>query len=256
MPTAAATAGLTTVTVASGAVSPAPRYAACESSSPPAASTAIAARSGHSPADAPASKLSATDFVNTEAIPKDVPAAAASSTLRSTARCARRAARNSSAAPPAVTDSSRVRSVPARASRPAPSPPVSARSPARPAVARTAPRQAAAPARRPTKTAAIGRAKTMVSAPSGWTRLSGPYASASTCSRAPSPFRATATHQPARRSGAQEPSGELAATCSWTIAPLAYATAETRQRRTDRARALMHSTMPHPGPLFIRPRAP
>lgn len=183
MPTVAATTGLTTVTVASGAVSPAPRYAACDSSSPPAASTAIAARSGHratgarapkDPKEPKEPKDSATDLVNTEAMPKAVPAAAASSTLRSTTGRTRCAARNSAATDPPVTTSSRLRSYPSRACSPRPSPPVRASSPARPTVASSAPRQAAAPARRCTKTAAMGRAKTMVSAPSGWTRLSGP----------------------------------------------------------------------------------
>ncbi len=206
MPTAAATTGLTTVTVASGAVSPAPRYPAWESSSPPHARTAIAARSGHrdpsAPHDSGASEVrsSATDLVNTEAIPNDTPAAAASSTLRSTARCIRCAARNSTATPAPVSASSRLRSPPPRGW--SASPPVSASSPASPTVARTAPRQAAAPARRRTNTAAIGSAKTMVSAPSGCTRLSGPYARATTCISAPSPFSVTAAHQPARRSGA------------------------------------------------------
>lgn len=164
--------------------------------------------------------VSATDLVNTEAIPKAVPAAAASSTLRSTGRRIRPAASTSTAAPTAVAVSSRLRSPPASAWRPRPSPPVRASRPARPTVASTAPRQAAAPARRLTHTAAIGSAKTMVSAPSGWTRLSGPYASATTCSSAPRPFSATAAHQPGRCSGARaRRSGELTATCSWTIAP-------------------------------------
>ncbi|WCD89873.1 hypothetical protein KPP03845_106297 [Streptomyces xanthophaeus] len=174
MPTTAATTGLATVTVASGAVSPAPRYAAWDSSSPAAARTAIAARSGHRAPRASGAKDSATDLVNTEAIPKTSPAAAASSTLCSTARCIRCAARNSTATPAPVTISNRFRSAPARLCSARPSPPVSASSPARPAVASTAPRQAAVPARRPTKYAAIGSANTMVSAPSGWTRLSGP----------------------------------------------------------------------------------
>lgn len=165
----------------------------------------MAARSGHSPSTAahpPTSKPSAADFVNTDPIPKAVPAAAASSTPRTTARRARWAARNSAATPAAVTVNSRLRSPPARVARPAPSPPVRASSPARPTVAVSAPRQAAPPTRRPIRKAAIGRANTMVSAPSGWTRLSGPYARATTCSAAPRPFSATAAHQPARRTGA------------------------------------------------------
>ncbi|KOU17641.1 hypothetical protein ADK52_31610 [Streptomyces sp. WM6372] len=184
-------------------------------------------------------------------MPKAVPAATASSTLRSTGRCIRCAARNSAATPAPVAISSRLRSPPASGWSASPSPPVSASSPASPTVASTAPRQAAAPARRCTKRAAIGSAKTMVSAPSGCTRLSGPYARATTCSRAPMPFSPTAHHQPVRRSGAYGRSGVLAATCSWTIAPPAYATADTRQSRTDSARALMISTMPDPSGLFL-----
>lgn len=199
-------------------------------------------------------KPSATDLVNTEAIPKAVPAAAAISTLRSTARRIRCDDRNNSATPAPVTPSSRPRSPAAKDCSARPFPPVRASRPASPAVASTAPRQAAAPARRRTKTAAIGRAKTMVSAPSGWTTLSGPYARATTCSSAPRPFSATATHQTPRRSGAYGRSGVLAATRSWTIAPPAYARADTRQSRTDSASALMKSTMPHRISLFLRPQ--
>ncbi len=126
------------------------------------------------PAGAPDPTVSATDLVNTEAMPKAVPAAAASRTLCSTTRCIRCAARNSAATAAAVTTSSRLRSSPASVCSLRPFPPVSASRPASPTVASTAPRQAAAPARRRTRTAAIGSAKTMVSAPSGWTRLSGP----------------------------------------------------------------------------------
>ncbi|KIF05568.1 hypothetical protein PL81_12530, partial [Streptomyces sp. RSD-27] len=61
--------------------------------------------------------VSATDFVNTEAMPKAVPAAAASSTLRSTGRRIRPAAGTSTAAPTAVAVSSRLRSPPASACR-------------------------------------------------------------------------------------------------------------------------------------------
>lgn len=187
-------------------------------------------------------------------MPKAVPAAAASSTLCSTARCIRCAARNSASTSAPVTISSMCRSSCASACSVRPSPPVSASSPARPTVASTAPRQAAAPARRRTKTAAIGRAKTMVRAPSGWTRLSGPYARATTCSSAPRPFNPTATHQPPRRSGAYRLSGVVAATRSWTIAPPAYAKADTRQSRTAGASALISSTMPDPPALFLRPQ--
>lgn len=188
-------------------------------------------------------------------MPKAVPAAAASSTLCSTARCIRCAARNSASTSAPVTTSSTRPSSCASDCSARPSPPVSASSPARPAVASTAPRQAAAPARRRTRTAAIGSAKTMVSAPSGWTRLSGPYARATTCSSAPRPFSPTATHQTPRRNGAYRRSGVVAATRSWTIAPPAYATADTRQSRTDSASALISSTMPHPPALFLRPQA-
>ncbi|KOU89497.1 hypothetical protein ADK93_10880 [Streptomyces sp. XY58] len=192
--------------------------------------------------------------MNTEAMPKAVPAAAASSTLCSTTRCIRCAARNSAATAAPVTTNSRLRSPSASGCSARPAPPVSASSPASPTAASTAPRHAAAPARRRTKTAAIGSANTMVRAPSGWTRLSGPYASATTCSSAPRPFSPTATHQPPRRSGAYRRSGVLAATLSWTIAPPAYAMADTRQSRTDSASALISSTMPDPSALFLRPQ--
>lgn len=216
----------------------------------------MAGRSGHCAAGAFREKPSATDLVNTEAMPNAVPAAAASSTPLSTTRRIRCAARKSAATRAPVTINSRLRS-PAANVRPASrSPPVSASSPARPTVASTAPRQAAAPARRRTNTAAIGSAKTMVSAPSGCTRLSGPYLSASTWRAAPRPLRATAAHQAGRWSGAYRRSGEPAATRSWTIAPPAYATADTRQSRTDSASALMKSTMPHPAGLFRPPSSP
>lgn len=216
----------------------------------------MTSRSGHRAAGASREKPSATDLVNTEAMPNAVPAAAASSTPRSTTRRVRCATRRSAATRATVTGNSRLRS-PAANVRPASrSPPVSASSPARPTVASTAPRQAAAPARRRTNTAAIGSAKTMVSAPSGCTRLSGPYLRASTWRAAPRPLRTTAAHQTGRWSGAYRRSGEPAATRSWTIAPPAYATAETRQRRTDSASALMKSTMPHPAGLFLPRRRP
>lgn len=163
---------------------------------------AIAARSGHIAVGASRENPSATDFVNTEAMPKAVPAAAASSTLRRTAPCVRCAVRNNTATDAPATTSNRVRPPCVNACSARPSPPVRANSPARPTVAATAPRQAAAPARRWTRTAAIGSAKTMVRAPSGCTRLSGPYANATTCNSAPSAFSPTANHQPARRRGA------------------------------------------------------
>ncbi|AWZ04248.1 hypothetical protein DRB96_05495 [Streptomyces sp. ICC1] len=140
--------------------------------------------------------------MNTEAMPKAAPAATASSTLRTVARRTFRAARNSTATPAPVAASRVLCSAPDKDCSARPPPPVRASSPASPTVASTAPRQAAPLERRPTKTAAIGSAKTMVSAPSGCTRLSGPYASATTCSSAPKPFRAMAAYQPAWRTGA------------------------------------------------------
>lgn len=134
----------------------------------------MASSSGQRENGASREKPSATDLVNTEAMPKAVPAAAASSTPRSTTRRTRRATRTSAVTPAAVTLISRPCSPPVRVRPGSRSPPVSASSPASPAVASSAPRQAAAPARRRTNTAAIGSAKTMVSAPSGCTRLSGP----------------------------------------------------------------------------------
>ncbi|CAM5638333.1 hypothetical protein SAVIM338S_06207 [Streptomyces avidinii] len=141
------------------------------------ASAATAVSSGHSVTRASGANCSATDFVNTEAMPKAAPAATASSTLRAVARRIRRirrAARKSTATPAPVAVSSMLCPEPDRTRSDRSSPPVRASRPASPTVASRAPRQAAAPARRRTKTAAIGSAKTMVRAPSGWTRLSGP----------------------------------------------------------------------------------
>lgn len=165
-----------------------------------AASAAITSMLGSWAWGAPAVQSTATVLVNTEAIPKATPAAPARITLRTTGRCTRRAATKSTATAPAV--------VTARASRSAPAGvwasalPVSDSSPASPAVAMTAPRHAVGPALRRTNRAAMGRANTMVRAPSGWTRLSGPYARAATCSSAPTPLSATAVHQRPLRNGA------------------------------------------------------
>lgn len=157
--------------------------------------------SRHCASSAPGSKPSATDLVNTEAMPNEAPAATASSTLRVTLRRTARAARNSTAAPAPVAASSTSCSGPLSVCDRR-SPPVRASSPARPTVAINAPRQAAEPARRPTNTAASGSANTIVRAPSGCTRLNGPNARATTWSTAPTPFSATATHQPGCRGAA------------------------------------------------------
>ncbi len=156
--------------------------------------------SGYCASGASTVHATATDLVNTDAMPNAVPAAAASRTLRPTGRYTHRASAKSSTTAPAVTGTSTACSAVDRGSECAS--PVNASSPASPAVASSAPRQAVRPARRPTKRAASGSANTMVSAPIGWTRLSGPYARAATCSTAPSPFSATANHQPACRRGA------------------------------------------------------
>ncbi|GAA1502140.1 hypothetical protein GCM10009730_00270 [Streptomyces albidochromogenes] len=190
---------------------------------PVAASPATASRLGSCPVGPPgppaAVQSTATVLVNTEAMPNAPPAAVASSTLRTTARRTRRATRKRTATPPAVTSATASRSPPARDC--ASAVPVSDNRPASPADAMIAPRQAAAPAPRRTNTAAIGSAKTMVSAPSGCTRDSGPYASAPTCSSAPNPLSATAAHHAPWRSGAYGRAGVVAATRSWTMAPAA-----------------------------------
>ncbi len=178
IPTAAARTGLTTVTVASGAASPAPRYAAWESSSPVAASPAMARRVGRPEATEPEVHSTATVFVNTDAIPKATPAPVASTTLRSIGRRIPRARTIRAATVPKVPLASTNCSGPASVCDPAL--PVRASSPARPTVAIRAPRHAVRPALRRTKSAAIGSAKTIVRAPRGCTRLSGPYASATT----------------------------------------------------------------------------
>ncbi|GAA3208909.1 hypothetical protein GCM10020256_05760 [Streptomyces thermocoprophilus] len=173
----------------------------------------MTASDGRSEAATPPVQSTATVLVNTDAMPKAMPDAVASSTLRTAGcRCAARPAAISAATAPTVT-----RAVPTRCgvlSDCASAAPTSDSSPASPTVAMMAPRQAAAPARRRTNSAAIGSANTMVRAPSGWTRLRGPYASATTCSRAPSPFNVTAVHHAGRRNGAYCPPGEDTATCS------------------------------------------
>ncbi len=122
---------------------------------------------------APLSQSTVTVFVNTEDMPKAMPDAVASSTLRTAGcRCAARPAiiRVTTTAPVSTATDTRwavlsewLSDAPTRDSRPA-----------RPIVAMIAPRQAVDPALRPTKSAAIGSANTIVRAPSGCTRLSGP----------------------------------------------------------------------------------
>lgn len=140
---------------------------------PAVAKTPITAREGMSPEVTPPVQSTATVFVNTEDMPNAMPEPVASSMLR-TAGCrwaARPASIRATTTPPETTATPTRWAVsrdcasedPTRASRPA-----------RPTVAMIAPRQAVAPALRPTNRAAIGSANTMVSAPSGCTRLSGP----------------------------------------------------------------------------------
>ncbi len=157
--------------------------------------------------------------MNTDETPKAVPAATASSTLRTPGRRDQRAARASTAIALTVTTATVIRS--SFASALAPDEPLSESSPASPVVASSAPRHPAAPTGRRTNTAAIGSAKTMVSAPSGCTTLSGPYARASTWRTAPVPLSTTAVHQRPRRSAAYGRGGVVAATCSWRMAPAA-----------------------------------
>ncbi|KIF71436.1 hypothetical protein HY68_27205 [Streptomyces sp. AcH 505] len=132
----------------------------------------MAARLGTCTPAAVERQSSATVLVKTEAIPNATPAAAASSTLRTAGRFTTCAATKTTATAPKVTSASISRCPPSRECESLPS--VRASSPARPTVAMSAPRQAVWPALRPTNSAAIGSANTMVSAPSGWTRLSGP----------------------------------------------------------------------------------
>lgn len=140
---------------------------------PAVARTPITARDGTSAAETPPVQSTATVLVNTDDMPNAMPAAVASSMLRTAGcRCAARAAAIRATTAPAVTTATVTRcgvlsdcasAAPTRDSRPA-----------RPTVAMIAPRQAVAPALRPTNSAAMGSANTMVSAPSGWTRLRGP----------------------------------------------------------------------------------
>lgn len=133
----------------------------------------MTARVGTSESATPSVQSTATVFVKTEDMPNATPEATASRMLRTAGcRCAARPATISAATAPPLTTATSTRWVvssdctsaePTRESRPA-----------RPTVAMIAPRQAVAPALRPTKSAAMGRAKTMVSAPSGCTTLRGP----------------------------------------------------------------------------------
>ncbi len=131
------------------------------------------ASSGSTPVrNEPEVHSTATVLVNTEAMPNAPPAPVARTTLRRTGRRSVRANTTSTPTAPNVTEASSTCSGPSSVCGSAS--PVSASSPPSPAVAINAPRQAVAPARRPTNRAASGRANTIVSAPSGWTRLSGP----------------------------------------------------------------------------------
>ncbi|CAM5399397.1 hypothetical protein SHIRM173S_12527 [Streptomyces hirsutus] len=137
------------------------------------ASTPITVRDGTSPAETPSVQSTATVFVKTDDMPKAIPEATASRMLRTAGcRCTVRAATVRAATATAVASAAATRwpvprdcasDAPTRDSRPA-----------SPTVAMRAPRHAVAPALRPTNSAAIGSANTIVSAPSGWTRLSGP----------------------------------------------------------------------------------
>ncbi len=168
---------------------------------PAVARTPITASDGRSAADTPPVQSTATVLVKTEDMPKAMPDAVASRMLRTAGcRCTARPAIISATTAPPVTSAAPARC--AMSSDCACEAPTRDSRPARPTVAITAPRQAVAPALRPTKSAAMGSANTMVSAPSGCTRLSGPSARATTCSRPPRPLSATAAHQPGRRSGA------------------------------------------------------
>lgn len=75
---------------------------------------------------------------------------------------------------------------------------------------------------RPAIRAPMGTAATRVSAPSGWTTVSGPYRRATTCSSAAAAFRPTDHHQaplPSRRSVPAP--GERDASRSWATAAAA-----------------------------------
>ena len=208
------------------------------------------------PLGAPArrTELSATVLVNTEAMPKAVPAAAASSTLRSTGRCIGRAARNSTATAAAGHDDS-TRSL----ARPATAPPARPRR-SGPAGRRDRPSPSSRRARPSRRPGAVRRAP-----PSAgrrrWSarRAAGPGSAA----RRRAPRRAAARRgRSVRRPPTSRPvaavrtarSGVVAATRSCTIAPPAYATAETSDSSTDSARALIRSTMPDPPALFLSPQ--
>lgn len=84
------------------------------------------------------------------------------------------------------------------------------------------PRHSTALTRRPASRAPNGTAATRVSAPSGWTTVSGPYRRATTCSSAAEALRATAHHQAPDASRRSAPVPALReASRSWATAAAA-----------------------------------
>ncbi len=188
--------------------------------SPATASSATTPRVGSSAVTGTDGHASATDFTNTDAMPKHTPDAPASRTLRAPGRRARRLRRTRTvtvaAVPTATPDCS-----PPDSGRDAPPSPVSSRSPASPAAVSRAPRRPAGVVRRRTVTAAIGRTNTRVRTPSGWTTVRGPKPRAITWRAPPAPFSAAEAHQSPRRSSAARSDGVPAATRSCRTAAAA-----------------------------------
>jgi hypothetical protein len=84
------------------------------------------------------------------------------------------------------------------------------------------PRHSTALTRRPASRAPRGTAATRVSAPSGWTTVSGPYFSATTCSSAADAFSATDHHHaPLARSRSVPAPADRDASRSWATAAAA-----------------------------------
>ncbi len=197
-PITAAATGLVRVTTASGAPSP-PRYAVCDSSSPPTAkaATSTATTTTSVPSAGPVRSVAATVtvWVSAEATPEANPDAVA---WRRPGRAPGRDSRPIAAAVVPATASASVR----ESTRAGAGPEAVTSSAASPRSVSAVPRHSAVLTRRPAARAPRGTAATRVSAPSGWTSVNGPYLRATTCSRAAAAFRPIAAHQapvPSRR---------------------------------------------------------
>lgn len=214
-PITAAASGLASVTIASGPPSP-PRYAVCDSSSPPAAkaATSRATPTTWTLSTGPDRSVAATVTVcvRAEATPEARPDAEA---CRSPGRAPGRDSTpmRATVAPATVSASGTLSTSsgagPDAVTRIAPSP----------SSVSAVPRHSTALTRRPAHRAPMGTAATRVSAPSGWTTVSGPYRRATTCNSAADAFSPTDHHQAPLPSSRSVPApGERDASRSWATA--------------------------------------